>query len=88
MRLFLLVFLIGCQTGVKFDPNFHIGDYLNQAIVDRNGSYVYSDEEKFNQYACMHETKVKELAEILKKARIPKKSKFQMLKTLNIPFQK
>lgn len=74
-KLIPLLFILGCQTGIRFDPNFHIGDYEIMAIKDRNNNIVYSDQEEFNQYACMHETKVMELKEILRKARMPRKNK-------------
>lgn len=82
----LFVFVLGassCTTGITFNPDFHVGDPVQMAIVPEEGPIVRCEEERFSQFACMHREKVKELKEILQKARIPKKEKLRLLKTLN-----
>lgn len=74
IRFISLFLLIGCQTGIKWNPDFYVGDYENQAIVNEKGIYVYSDEIEFNNYACLSEEKVLELAEILYRARLPRRN--------------
>lgn len=76
-------FVTSCQTGVKFNPDFHKATSAEQAIVDERGNRIYSDEEAFDSFACMHKVKIKELAEILKKAKIPKSKKKLLIEELN-----
>ena len=75
LMLILTVMVISCQTGIKFDPQWHNADHLRQSIVyshNGNENQVFTDEPEFDQYACMHINKIQELAEILKRAKIPK----------------
>ncbi len=53
----------------NFDPQFHIGDYEKAAIKNRAGVEVSCNEKKFNEFACMHTDKVKELNVILSRYR-------------------
>lgn len=78
-----IFFASSCQTGIKFNPDFHKATSAEQAIVDERGNRIYSDEPEFDNFACMHKEKIKELAEILKKARIPKEEKEIILKKIN-----
>jgi len=88
LKISILFLLASCQQGIKFHPDFYIGDYQNERIVNENNIEVFSYEESFNDFACMHKTKVKELAEILKRARIPKEVKANSIKYLqSVPFQ-
>lgn len=65
--LFLLT-LIACEE-IKFDPVFHAGDSTNGQIVPREPFPIISCfDPEFDQYACMHVEKIKELKEILIKA--------------------
>ena len=83
--IILIAITTGCQTrGIKWDPTFYIGDYENAAIVDKDGNVVYADEPAFNGYACLSEQKVQELAEILKKARMPRDLKKNLLEKLPV----
>jgi len=78
----ILFFLVACQ-GIKFDPNPYVSDYKNRGIVNRDGDFVSCAEPRFNDYACLSVEKLKELAEILKRARLPRKEKNQKLKELD-----
>ncbi len=83
--IILIIITTACQTrGISWDPNFYIGDHQNAAIIDKNGNVVYADEPAFNGYACLSEQKVQELAEILKKARMPRDLKKNLLEKLPI----
>jgi len=95
MKLFVislfLPLIIGassCTTGIKFDPDWHVGDYQNVAIVNEQGQFVFADESNFNNYACMSEQKVKELVTILSRARIPKQDLIRINKMLLPDFRK
>lgn len=64
--------LSGCQSGISFSPDFHIHSSEIQAIISERNDIIYCNEEKFEEYASMHKEKIKELAEILRRARLPK----------------
>ena len=66
---FILVTYSGCVSpGIKFDPNFYVGDAENGQIVPREPFEVVSCfDVVFEEYACMHKDKIKELKTILKK---------------------
>jgi hypothetical protein len=85
--MILLVFMMGassCTTGITFNPDWHVGDSHQMAIVPEEGPVVMCEAERFNNFACMHREKVKELKIILQNARIPKKDKEKILKALEI----
>lgn len=70
----VLLSLIACgkqsiQDIEKFDPQFHVGDYLNEQIINRTGGTVSIKDPKFNDFACLHVDKVKELNIILNRYR-------------------
>lgn len=71
--LVLLLAFDGCskksiQDIERFDPDFHIGDFQNVGIT--NGKEEISCKQvEFNDYACMHIDKVKELSTILSRYR-------------------
>ncbi len=54
------------------------------AIVNERGEYVFADEPAFDLYACLSEAKIKELKEILIKARMPRDYKKKLTKELEI----
>lgn len=65
--------LTGCYSEeIKWNPNFHINSSHLMGIVAEDGHYVSCSDEAFNEYASLHKDKIKELAEILKRARLPK----------------
>jgi len=64
------------MTGIEFDPNFHLGDSANGQIVPREPFPIISCyDERFDEYACLHQDKIKELREILAKAKLPKRGR-------------
>lgn len=83
----LMMFLGGassCGTrGITWDPNFYKTNSVKEAIIDRNNIHVYCNEPKFDDYACLSKEKIKELKEILIKARIPKEELVPILKILD-----
>lgn len=71
-----------CKRGIEFDPDFRKGSHVEMAIVSEEGERVYCEDPAFDEYAAMHETKIMELAEILKKARMPRAEKQRALQIL------
>lgn len=82
LRILALPLLVSCQ-GISFNPDWHVGDFEQMAIVPESGPIVFADEENFNNYACMHKLKVQELKEILLRARLPRGQKLKILERLN-----
>lgn len=69
----LMMFLnISCEPGVKWNPDFYMGDHKQEAIVNEENKIIFANEPEFSKVACLREEKIMELAEILKKARVPK----------------
>jgi len=82
----LMIFLCGassCTTGISWNPNFYKASSVAQSIKDKNENEVMCYDIKFDQFACLHQDKIKELAEILERARIPKEDKDNILKLLH-----
>lgn len=77
--LFILVLFIGCDRGIKFDPDWYVGDYLNGIIVPENGEAISCFQPEFDRFACMSEDKQKELAELLLKAELPEELERELL---------
>ncbi len=77
--LLALPLLLSCQ-GIVFNPDWHVGDSALMAIVPESGPIVHADEPYFNEFACMHKSKVSELKEILLKARMPRNDKLMLLR--------
>jgi len=73
LRISLLL-LASCQWGkpVNFNPDFYKASSYDFAIVNGENIHVKCDEPKFDEFACLHKDKIKELAEIIKRARLPK----------------
>jgi len=72
--LLMMLLVTSCQTGISWRPDFFVGDYETETIVNEDGITVYSNEILFNEYGCLHKDQIKELREILRKAKIPKKN--------------
>jgi hypothetical protein len=71
----LTTFLIISSCGYKpvnFSPNFYAGDYINSRIINEAGEVVSCSEPIFNEYVSTHYLKVKEIADILSVARVPR----------------
>jgi hypothetical protein len=65
-----MIFSVSSCGGIDFDPDFHVGDYINGQIVGENKT-VSAFDPAFNSYGCMHETKIIELKAILERAKLP-----------------
>ena len=79
----IAIFLTSCKSSdsIKFDPDFHVGDAANAQIVPELPKEPISCyDERFEEYACMHVSKVKELIEILTRARIPREKQRELIK--------
>ena len=74
------------NTQIKWNPDWYVGDYVVRGIVNENNEIIYADQHTFNNYSCLSKEKFIELAEILRRARLPKDvkkdilSKFPLLK--------
>ena len=80
----LTIFLgSSCRTGIKFDPDFHRPCNSCGGLLNERGGVVeyYSDE--IEQFSCMSKSKIKELSEILTRAKIPKKDKRELQNFVN-----
>ena len=67
----LILFLGSSCQGIKWDPDFYVPDSASSSIINEKGHQVYCDKKEIEAFACLSEQKIKELKEILKKARIP-----------------
>lgn len=61
----LLYFCLACRKSVYFNPDFFVTDFRVGGIVSERGEVILSSEPAFNEYACMHINKVKELRRLL-----------------------
>ena len=57
-----------CDRAIKFNPDWHVGDHIRESIVNERNESVMCFEPVFNDYSCMHKTKVCELVKILQDA--------------------
>lgn len=73
LLILMTFFVSSCYSeGIKFDPQFHINSSRLIGIIAEDGHYVSCTDDDFNLYASMHKDKIKELSEILKRARLPR----------------
>jgi hypothetical protein len=82
LRIFILLPLLisaKCDRAIKFDPDWHVGDSLQESIVNERNEVVMCFEPAFNDFSCMHKNKVCELVKILQNAGA---SKTQIKKSL------
>jgi len=78
----LMIFLGSCG-GIDFDPYFARPNHNTCVWTHRDGKSVDGMSEDIYKYSAMHVDKIKELAEILKRAKMPVKQKNYYLKLLN-----
>lgn len=66
-------FVSSCNTKqINWNPDFYIHDSKSQAIINEKNHIVYCEQVEFDEYASLSKEKIKELAEILRRARLPK----------------
>lgn len=83
MAMAVIGLLSSCTQGINFDPQWHIGDSKYGQIVPREPLNIVSCfDPEFDHYACMHEEKIKELREILIRARLPVEQEALLLSKL------
>ena len=83
LLILTIFFVSSCGTeGINFDPKWYVPSVDAQYIINREGQAVYFSDRDIEQYACLSKDKIKELAEILSRARIPKELKAQLLQKL------
>jgi len=69
--LFSLLFTSCVNPGISWSPDFYMADPEHNGIVNERGIFVDASSDQFAGYACLSQAKIKELAEILAKARMP-----------------
>jgi len=72
--IIIILSLIGCK-GVSFNPDFHVGDHLTQTIASERGDIIPTDSPRFDEFACMHIDKIKELKRLLLSRNIGRENK-------------
>ncbi len=77
----MIFFASSCRTGIKFDPDWYVADHVQMDFMNEDGLIIGCDSPEIEQGAWMSKEKMKELAEILRRARIPKRE----VKRLTIP---
>lgn len=92
IKLLPLLLLVACYNqGIVFMPDFYLHDSETQSMTNEEGKEVLCSDDAFNEYASMHKDKIKELAEILKRARLPnnmEKNKGALIQYLENVYQK
>jgi len=58
---------------IKFDPAFYVPSVEKQALVNELNHEIYFNQTEIELFFCLSPEKMKELKEILIKARMPKK---------------
>lgn len=87
--LFISTILSGCtSSGVSFNPDFYLGDSKNAQIVGEGNRIVKANDPLFDKYACMFETKVYELRQILRNIGNAKSQLNDVYNTLDTEEQK
>jgi hypothetical protein len=73
MKILLLLplFFLSCRGGVSFNPDFYVGDHTSQTIVSERGEGIPTADPRFDEYACMHKEKIKELKALLIRLKVP-----------------
>ena len=71
MLISLILFFGSSCQGISWDPDFYVPDSTTGSIVNERGHEVQCFSEEIEAYACLSEQKIKELKEILRRARIP-----------------
>lgn len=67
---FIMIALISCKKGITFDPDFYVGHSEIQAIKSERGDIIFTSDTRFNDFACMHIEKIKELKKILMRQKL------------------
>ena len=81
----MIFFASSCGSEkIKFDPRWHRPDIVAMVLIDRDGNRIEMGSERMLNFACMHQDKIAELAEILTRARLPKSTKKHYLRMLNL----
>lgn len=83
----LLVSSASCKyENVEFDPNYMVGRHAYEYVIDRHGNKIYCTDPQFSEIACLTKDKIKELADILDNAVVPRG--YNTLKKENLRFLK
>ena len=86
LKTSFLLIAIGCTTWGKpvlYDPNFMAHDYMTMSMSDRDNKTISCGDVEFNNYASLSKEKIKELASIIKAARLPKEMEQYRAKLLS-----
>ena len=74
MYFALSLLLLGGCNSIKFSPDFYVHDSATQTIISERGDVVSCNDPAFDRFASMHEEKIKELAALLKRAKLKKQA--------------
>ena len=61
----LMILFTCCSKGIKFDPDFRVGNHLIPGIVAEEGTVIPAGDLRFDNFACMSKEKIKELEQVL-----------------------
>lgn len=78
------VFLLVSCSGIKFDPDIHLGSYEYVGLINERGEIISCFDPDFDKFGAMHEDKWKELREILAKAKLPPDVKKSLLQSFDL----
>lgn len=59
----------------NFDPDFYVGDYESEQIINEDGKIISCNEPELNEFGCMHVDKIKELRRLLDRCQIGSNNK-------------
>lgn len=80
--LLILIMLLGSCSGIEFDPYFARPNHNTCEWTHRDGKTVDGMSKDIYNYAALTKEKIKELAEILKRAKMPVEDKKRYLEIL------
>jgi hypothetical protein len=93
LLIFMIYFFSSCQQGTNFNPDFYVSDTrkypelicqdIDYGVVSEENEFISCSSAEFMRGAWMSEQKIKDLAELLVRAKIPKDKRDEILKMFN-----
>ena len=65
----ILLLLVSCKKGVKFNPDFYVINKAQSALVNESGIAVNFGTPLAREFGCMHRNKIVELKMLLRNSR-------------------
>jgi hypothetical protein len=72
-----------CDRRIKFDPDAYRANHYEQAIINEDQIVVQCYEEKFSEFACMHQDKWTELRRLIQESALDSKLKSDIIKRID-----